>query len=1160
MQPRLTRKFLAPLALGWLGYATTAGAMPLSLSDTPLFLGFRVEPNIMFVVDDSGSMDWEVLTRDAANDGRFTGTQPDGSSPTGSGSVKHRDGDNNGTANCGFGTNGQTFYGYLYGVEFSTNTYGDDGNDCNTADEEEWRFRNSTFNRMYFDPGRTYTPWAGVDSDGNPFANMPITAAKDNPYDASSLTIDLTTHNSNWTGGTNNRTTSDRDGDGQADGFRYYTWVDANNNGLFDNGEETAHLIKNADAATQQNFANWFSYYRKREHAAKAAFGQVIANSTSVRMGLVTLHNHNNVKTAAALMNADPTTGNKRALLDNLYKIHSSDGTPLRNTLKNVGLYFECQSNSFFSSCPVLSAAQGGACQQNFAIMMTDGFWNGSDPGVGNTDTDGSGSWDGGAYADSKSNTLADVAMHFYERDLHSSLANNVPVIPGIDQANHQHMVTYTVSFGLNGQLTSDPSDSTTAFSWPDPFNSASAKIDDLRHAAYNGRGEFLSASNPQELIDTLNQALSSIAKRTSSAASVALNSGSHNANSRVYQARFNSGDWSGQLLSFPIDLEGQISTPEWDAGEVLVGLNYDTDREILTYNTTSRVGVPFRWNSLATTQQEFLNRDQSNVVDNEGEARLNYLRGSTTHEGTGNDYRVRLKRLGDLINSDPYFVGAPTFPDSLGSGYNQFRNANRNRTPMVYVGGNDGMLHAFNAVDGRERLAYVPTSVYANLSKLTDSSYTHQYFVDGSPTVYDAYANFGTSRCGSSSSCWRSILVSGLRKGGRGFFALDVTNPDNFDEGNAASLVLWEFTDTTDTDLGYSFSQPSIVRMANGEWAAIFGNGYNNNGSGRAVLYIVFLDRGLDGAWTPNSDYFKLDTGIGDTTTPNGLATPAAVDLDGDFKVEYIYAGDLRGNMWRFDVTNVNPSAWTAPVRLYEARNSANVVQPITARPEVGKHPLHTVNDPGVLVYFGTGKYLETGDNTTTNVPTQTFYAIWDKLETPLTAISRNSLLQQSVLSASNGRRVTSNNEVNWATHNGWYLDLPLAGERQVSDPALRNNRVVFTTLIPNDQICSFGGTSWLMEVDARTGGAPEQSPFDINDDKLFDDNDKVNTTINGNTSPQIITGLESPEGILARSTILVSDGFEIKFNSGSTGGIFVTRESSGVRTGRISWRELRN
>ena len=202
MRHTLTIKLISVVAWGlWLfGPLPASMAAQLTLSDVPLFLGFKVEPNILFVVDDSGSMDWDIVSKDAANDGRLTGSQPNGTNPSSAGSVKHRDSDDNGTANCGFGTGGQSFYGYLYMAEFGQNFYTDDGNDCNTADDQEWRMRNYNFNPLYFNPNRTYTPWAGVDANGNLFQNMPITAAKANPYNPSSETINLTQHNSNWTG------------------------------------------------------------------------------------------------------------------------------------------------------------------------------------------------------------------------------------------------------------------------------------------------------------------------------------------------------------------------------------------------------------------------------------------------------------------------------------------------------------------------------------------------------------------------------------------------------------------------------------------------------------------------------------------------------------------------------------------------------------------------------------------------------------------------------------------------------------------------------------------------------------------------------------------------------------------------------------------------
>ncbi len=475
------------------------------------------------------------------------------------------------------------------------------------------------------------------------------------------------------------------------------------------------------------------------------------------------------------------------------------------------------------------------------------------------------------------------------------------------------------------------------------------------------------------------------------------------------------------------------------------------------------------------------------------------------------------------------------------------------------YVGANDGMLHAFNANTGNETLAYVPYAVFKNLSKLTASVYSHRFYVDGSPTVGDVHGKFGTS-CEGSSPCWRSILVSGLRRGGQGVFALDVTNPATFQESNASKLVLWEFTDADDADLGYTYSQPSLVKMANNKWAAVFGNGYNNteadgnaSATGHAVLYIVFLDRGLDGVWTADTDYIKIDTGVGEISTPNGLATPAVVDVDGDFIADYIYAGDLRGNVWKFDVTSATPTTWkSTPTQLFVATTTSGP-QPITVRPEVGRH-FHS--DEGIMVYVGTGKYLETNDNSLTG-PTQTMYVIWDKLDGSTSAIPRSDLLQQEVLPDLTTVRVTSNRAINWDHHMGWYIDLPETGERHASRPILRNERLIFTTIIPNDTVCDTGGRSWLMEVNAYTGRRLEVSPFDYNDDGKIDEQDLVAIDISGTSTQVAISGLASTEGMLATPAILSAGKVEHKYSNGSSGNVLQVTEHPG-RRGRVAWRTL--
>ncbi len=1188
-------ELLLALAMSTSGAALAA---PGTIADSPLFLKSNVEPNILFVLDDSGSMDWEIMSRDYDNGGRFTGTQPDGSNPNGSGSVKHRDSDDDGNANCGF--NSGTFYGYLYGVEFGSNNYGDNGDDCNTADDEAWRFRNSDFNPLYFDPDKTYVPWSGVDINGNPFTDVPVTAAPNNPYDPTE-TIDLTRHNSNWLGGTT-RDTSDRDNDGVADGFRYYTWTDLDGDGLFDDGEETEHLIKDEPPAVQQNFANWFSYYRSRQFVAKAAYGQVIAATNKARMGLVTLHNNNSVNTAITSMNSDPASGNKKALLDGLYSFQPGGGTPLRSTLNNAGRYLACKSNSFFSSCPAVSAADGGECQQNFSVVMTDGFYNGSfdltssaNPAASSDNEDGNNdsNWDSGTdgpWGDNVDDTLADIAMHYYETDLQPSLDNNVPTITGVDENDAQHMVTYTIAFGVDGTLTAMPADTTSPFAWPNPNNGNAERIDDLRHAAWNGRGEFLSAQNPEQLITGLRSALASISGRTGSAASVAFNTGTLSTNSEVYLALFNSERWSGDLVAYPLDADtGDIlSTPNWSAAAALDARDLASNpRVILSHNGTD--GIALQWDNLTAAQKNDFRTSSSGTLDDEatGMARLGHLRGDRNCEpassgtcsysdGSNNfttkSLRERDSRLGDIVHSGPVFVGTPEsgwpdvapFPTATGGTYSDFRTSQASRSSVVYVGANDGMLHGFSQSTGEELLAYVPgvlfsTNTGEGLHYLTEGGYTHRYYVDLTPSVADVHIKTETS----GSPSWRTVLVGGLRNGGRGIYALDVTDPSSFSESGTTpeDIVLWEFSNSDDADLGYTFSRPAIVPLAGPSnsirWAAVFGNGYNDTGSGEAKLFILFLEGGLDGSWTAGTDYIEIGTGAGSTSNRNGLATPALIDSDGDGLADRAYAGDLLGNLWVFDLSGSNTAQWKSayksgntPVPLFTTANN----QPITATPVIVRNTLPTTNSnsPNTLVIFGTGQYMTTADITTTD--TQSMYGVWDAGTAELT---RSNLVEQTISTGTTtegvaGRKLTDNT-VDYAgspADYGWYIDLT-TGERVVTDAVIRGELVFFNTTIPDSNPCNYGGTGWLMVAKWINGGRPDDVAFDLNGDTKLDTLDEIDDQA---AVGMQITGLPTSPVNLGNkryvSTTDTTDGDSIEDTN--------IKEVSTADTGRLSWEEL--
>ena len=506
----INRAIFFPVTFSLLSsYSLILAAAPGVLSHKPLFLGTDVQPNILWLVDDSGSMDWEVLLSKEAISAHNVNDTPEESSDA-------------------------------YYLDFES-----------PSDNREKRELCSGYNVMAYDPGASmvYVPWVGVDSEDNTYVNASVSAARKNPYlsNASSYsdTYDQGGNDENTSG--DDRTNNDSGYDNTTNlqnlsDHYYYPWNDANSNGLYDNNEcDTSNdnrvRVGSLSAANQQKYANWFSYYRKREFIAKKALSSIISDSQA-RMGLATLHNNSNVGTEIEDIDnlstpvSSAANTNKNSLLQNLFEIHSDNGTPLRETLEQAGKYFDAAvdpgSELFGSSpspiTPILSQALGGECQQNFTVLMSDGFGNGSDPSVGNSDANTTNEFDGGTYADTYSNSLADVAMKYYKGDL-STLANKVPETPGIDENPAQHMVTYTVAFGVNGTLDAGPDADATSFPWPQRVENTSTTIDDMRHAAWNGRGLFLNAAKPDELITSLSNAISDIADREGAASAVAFNS-----------------------------------------------------------------------------------------------------------------------------------------------------------------------------------------------------------------------------------------------------------------------------------------------------------------------------------------------------------------------------------------------------------------------------------------------------------------------------------------------------------------------------------------------------------------------------------------------------------------------------------------------------------
>ncbi|MFC3907874.1 pilus assembly protein [Legionella dresdenensis] len=694
----------------------------------------------------------------------------------------------------------------------------------------------------------------------------------------------------------------------------------------------------------------------------------------------------------------------------------------------------------------------------------------------------------------------------------------------------------------------------------------------------------YFMVTNANNLRLSLAKAFEQILDRSGSFSAAALSSGFLTSNTRIYQAIFKTKDWSGQLLSYAIDpATGNILTNGggpmgslWDAAVKLNAQNYNSGRNILTYKPSTRKGIKFRWPSnaampgtsdLDTVQINALNLNPvTGVADGLGGIRLNYLRGDKSQESSnGGSFRNRSTLLGDIINSTPIVIGAPSlFYPAIWSGsaaenavsYSSFRQNNLNRKPVIYVGSNDGLLHAFDAMEGNELFAYVPSEVYSNLNQLTNAAYTHRYYTDGSPTVIDVFA----------SGNWRTMLVGTLNAGGQGVYALDVTDPAQFTEANAGNIVKWEFNDNDDIDMGYSYSQAAIVRLANGEWAAIFGNGYNNTVSdgrvsttGNAVLYIVNI--------TTGALIKKLDTGVGmsqdplNQGRPNGMSSPIVVDLDGNFIADYIYVGDLFGNLWKIDITSENPNSWDfsykksgKPSPFFVAVDSNGKRQPITARPTVSRLNYSSF---GLQIYIATGKYIETSDKT--DVSVQSVYALRDDNTTAISG--RAQLRQQFILSEDNNARVVSDNLLA-NNDRGWYLDLIVngqaRGERVVSSLLYISGKLIFSTIIPTSDPCDYGGESWLMELNALNGSRLNYNVFDMNRDGAFNESDSVTYSSGGTSNLVPASGLKSEVGLITTPSVLNAGTKEYKYLPGTSGGIQKVGENPGQQIfGRQSWRQ---
>lgn len=613
--------------------------------------------------------------------------------------------------------------------------------------------------------------------------------------------------------------------------------------------------------------------------------------------------------------------------------------------------------------------------------------------------------------------------------------------------------------------------------------------------AVAGGTSDYYPAISPQALVDDLNMIMVAIQNGSYQLSASTVSSTRLSTSTVIYQANFISNDvpyqdWTGNLNAIDLDDVTGVptSTINWSARSLLdtmaAGSGW-SNRVIATWNPTANDGVAFRWSAISAAQQVLLQ-----PTDSLGERRLEYLRGNSTYEiRNGGTFRNRSHILGDIMDSQVISVAAPRGP-YLSASYVAFANAQINRTPLLLVGANDGMLHAFNATTGAELFGFIPNAVFSNLSKLTASLYnvSHLYFVNGSPQSGDVQF---------SDSSWHTLVVGGENGGGNSIFALDVTSAANYaSESSLANSVLWEFTDL---DMGLSYSTPQIAQITSTtasplRFAVFFGNGYNS-ATNKSVFYAINPETG---AVLRKIDLCALVPSACDATKPQGLSSVAVGQIDGlqAQPITAVYAGDLQGNLWSINVSDPSPANWSARL-LFQATDANGLAQPITTPPVVTLHPSYP-RLQGMFVMFGTGQLLTSND--LSDKQRQTVYGVWDN---PLSSATytRANLQQQTLtlIPASGSISVplltSTANAVNWTSTPGWYNDLiNNTGQRIITNPDLLNGAFIATLNTPPASTCSAGFTSMLLELNFATGGAFLRPIFDVNGDGGFTNSDQYN------------------------------------------------------------------
>jgi len=902
--------------------------------------------------------------------------------------------------------------------------------------------------------------------------------------------------------------------------------------GLADVNNDACYVRKAVTVTHEQNYANWYSFYRTRHLAtitgANLAFYDLPLNYRVTWQNLTrcTAFNSANCLGWDDVARANPirpftTAAHRQRFFEWLQKVPHHFGTPLVQAMERAGAFYTGSAAGVESSIanqPGISLTGPGTaptstCRPNYHVMMTDGLWNGGASGRGNVDNtaiaalpDGTPYLPAAPYRDTTAGTLADVAFHYWSQDAQPGLANDLerfykdPTLdltfnnPKNDPATWQHMVNFTIGLGLGGFLDgtggrllwggdtysgSYANLASGATLWPAATSGSANTVSDLWHAAINSRGEFFNVANPTSLRDAFKSIIGRINAGQTTSGQLGTSSRRVQSGTLSFDLIFDPNTWSGSLRAFNVNADGSLAGLAWTSDTTFTS---GAGRSIFSWDTATQLGESFAWGSYSNAEKFALFNNNQDL--------FNYLAGDRSLEGP--TFRRRAQLLGDSIGSD-LVVGARSdlgYSVLAGTAGTTYKAHVALKKPVAYFGSNDGMLHAFRN-NGNEAFAYIPSNLLPKLKDLATNPFVHAPRVDGPIVLGDAYLN----------GAWRSILLGGLGGGGKSFFGLDVTNVATSTSGTfGASNVMFELNDV---DIGYTFARPAIARQTNGDWVAIFGNGYGG-ASKTAVLIVKNLTSGT---------ITKIDTNNGTVADPNGLSSPTVLATQIG-KAEGIYAGDYRGNLWKF-AQNAS-GAWVianAGQPIFVATAPDGSRQPITAAPTLEAHPAG-----GVMVLFGTGKFFETQDRTDPKV--QTFYALRDR---GVTIGTRAVLTAQTIQvgnSASATKRVVSENVVDYSSKAGWYLDLNsteggvATGEKVVASAAILNDTVAFSTFVPSSTTCTGLGSGFLMGLGTFTGRVT--SP-------LYDDNGDGKADSGDLLSGKAVAGVRTASGSLVAPTAIL-------------------------------------